>query len=314
MSFKRLLAVLALPVLFVVTASLAEAGPRALISLHDNGQMTWEQRVSLQTSLRERFGFEETRFLVDATPDEVPAAIRAFLEEATDENDHRLVWVSGLDRRNERSVCPDASFAPIQPTAPSLILAPACYGDALMLPQGTRHFALTAPDASTRAARIGRTRATDTSWVVHLSLPGDGQRFVQGADRMIAEHLSKAPVRTIDASSLLHLLRAQFRWNGSSYTPSLDVFDRGIDRDQLYPFAFDLHRRHISAKHQGRRVEMLGPRLALYDRPAPKRGPAIILNNRESVRLLRQGRDASMRYVVVDNRYYGWVKADDLAF
>jgi hypothetical protein len=314
MFFKQLITMLALFVAFITTTSMAKAGPRALISLHDNGPLTWDQRVSLQSSLRERFGFEETRFLVDATPDEVPAAVKQFLEEAPDENDHRLVWVSGLNRRHARSICPDASFAPIQPTAPSLILAPACYGDALILPQGTRHFSLTAPDASSSAARIGRTRATDTPWVALLSLPGDGKRFIQGADRMIAEHLSKAPVRTLDASNLLHLLRAQFRWNGSSYTPSLDVFDRGIDRDQLYPFAIDHRRRQISSNHQGRRVEMRGNSLALFDRPTPKRGPGIVLDRHESVRLLRQGRDQSMRFVVVDNRYYGWVKTDDLAF
>ena len=291
----------------------AEAAPRALISLHDSGQLTWEKRVSLQESLRKRFGFMETRFLVDATPEEVPEAIKSFLEEAPEEYDRRLVWVSGLDRRHDLSVCPSPDFEPIRPLAPSLILAPACYGPALMLPQGARHFSLSTPGRDTEA-RIGRIKAGDAPWIAHLTLPSDAKRFVQAADTLIEGHFSQGPGGALDAGRLLHLLRARFRWNGSRFTPSLDVFDRGVTAQALYPLALDTDQRHSWEGRHGRQIDVHGPALALYDRPALDAPPVLTVPRAETIRLLRIGADERMRFVTVDGKYFGWARADDLEF
>jgi len=291
----------------------ASAGARALISLHDNGDMSWSQRVALQDSLRERFGFTETRFLVDATPDEVPFHVKQFLEEGAAENDHRLVWVSGLAREQgpANSICPGPGFEPIRAAAPSLILAPACYGDVLMMPQGARHFGITEPSAGAETSRVGRIRAADAPWLAHLALPSDGPRFVAGADGMIQRFLNRADGDTLDAAALLHLLRSEFRWNGSSYTATLDLFDRGIERDALLPFAMSAHSRPVL---RGRTLAVHKPELALYARPAPKAGAAAYLRAGERIRVLRQGRDKSLRYVAVPSGLFGWVRADDLAY
>ena len=314
MTLRRTLTALALPLALSLFATASKAGSRALISLHEADQTTWEKRVTLQESLRRRFGFDETRFLVNATPKEVPAAVKRFLEEPADEDDHRLVWVSGLDRHHDRSICPDATFDPIEPRATSLILAPACYGDALLMPQGTRHFSLGTPDAKDTTARIGRVRTVDAPWIAHLSLPADGARFVEGVDAVIAGHLSQGPGDNLDAAGLLHLLRARFRWNGSNYTPSLDLFDRGIEPDELHPFAFDARRKRSWLGRHGRKVDVRGSELPFYDQPSVKRGPDLNLYKRDTVRVLRHGRDEAMRFVTVDARYFGWVRKNDLKF
>lgn len=297
----------------IVLSGEASAGARALVSLHDNGDMSWSQRVALQDSLRQRFGFTETRFLVDATPDEVPFHVKQFLEEGADENDHRLVWVSGLSREHgpADSICPAPGFEPIRAAAPSLILAPACYADVLLMPQGARHFGITAPSAGAETSRVGRIRAADAPWLAHLALPSDGPRFVGGADGMIQRFLSRAEGETLDAAALLHLLRSEFRWNGSSYTATLDLFDRGVERDALLPFAMSAHSRPVL---RGRALAVRKPDLALYARPAPKAGAALHLRAGERVRVLRQGRDKSLQYVAAPGGIFGWVRTDDLVY
>ncbi|MEK9752902.1 MAG: hypothetical protein VW338_06785 [Rhodospirillaceae bacterium] len=316
MTKRPMLKVLAL--LALVAASLpngpAKAEPRALISLHEGGQLTWERRLALQEALRKRFGFAETRFLVDATQNEVPAAVKRFLEDAPDEDDRRLVWISGLDRRHELSVCPDPEFAPIRPAAPSLILAPACFATALLLPQGARHFAISAPNVRTREARVGRVDAKDAPWIAHLALPADDARFVQAADTLIADHLAIAPGGALDAGDLLHLLRARFRWNGSEFTPTLDVFDRGVTARAIHPLALDASRRHSWSGRLGRRIEARRGAIQLYDRPAMDAAPAVTVERPATIRLLRNGADERMRFVMLGQNMFGWVRAADLEF
>ena len=107
MILRRIYTFLVLTLAVSLNISPADAQSRALISLHEAGHMTWEKRVTLQERLKKQFGFDEVRFLVDTTPNEVPAAVKTFLEEPTEENDQRLVWVSGLDKPDNRSICPD---------------------------------------------------------------------------------------------------------------------------------------------------------------------------------------------------------------
>lgn len=318
MNPRKIIATLGLAVLcaavLVGAGTRVKAEPRALIALHDNGQLTWEQRVTLQASLRQRFGFSETRFLVDATPDEIPMAAKRFLEETPDEDDRRLVWVSGLDRRHDMSVCPGADFEPIRPAAPSLILAPGCFAEALLLPQGARHFGISSPAIKTSTARVGRIKAADAPWIAHLALPADAKRFVQAADTLIAEHLANGPGGGLDAGGLLHLLRARFRWNGSSFMPSLDVFDRGITATALHPLALDARRRYSWEGRHGRRIAARGAGLALFDRPAMDAKPALVVRNPAAIRLLRTGADERMRFVTLGGNLFGWARADDLQF
>ena len=167
----------------------AHAGTKALISLHGHSQLTWEQRLTLQESLRKVFDFAETRFLVDATADEVAPVVKRFLEKTAENSDRRLVWVSGLDSRTPSSICPKSGLKPIRPVAPSLILAPAWLAKGLILPQGTRHFAITQPSPITREARLGRITETDVPWIAHLALPSDHPRFIRAADALIINNL-----------------------------------------------------------------------------------------------------------------------------
>ena len=304
--------------ILTLTASLnisaAKAESRALISLHEAGQMTWEKRVTLQEKLKNQYGFDEVRFLVDTTPNEVPAAVKTFLEEPTEENDQRLVWVSGLDKPGNRSICPDTTFDPIKPSATSLILAPTCYSNAISIPQGARRFSLDSPQVYNTTARVGRVQVSDVSWLAHLSLPADGVPFVQDVDTIISKYLSQGSGANLDPAKLLNLLRGGFHQDGSNYTPSLTLFDRGIDPEDLHPFTFNTNQKPSSLTRHAQKIDVHLNELPFYDHASDKSGSAVILYKPDTVHVLRHGRNKDMQFVAVNARYFGWVRKNDLTF
>ena len=314
MILRRMFAFLVLTLAVSLNISPAEAQSRALISLHEAGQMTWEKRVILQERLKKHFGFDETRFLVDTTPEEVPAAVKTFLEEPTEENDQRLVWVSGLDKPDHRSICPDATFDPIKPRATSLILAPTCYSNAILIPQGARRFSLGSPETYKTTARIGRVQVSDAPWLAHLSLPADGVQFVQDVDTIISKYLSQGSSANLDPATLLNLLRGSFDQNGSNYTPSLTLFDRGIDPEDLHPFAFNVKHKPSWLNRHAQKIDVRLNELPFYDHASAKSGSAVILYKPDTVHVLRHGRNKDMQFVAVNARYFGWVRKNDLTF
>ena len=314
MILRRIYTFLVLSLAVSLNISPADAQSRALISLHEAGQMTWEKRVTLQERLKNQFGFDEVRFLVDTTPNEVPAAVKTFLEEPTEENDQRLVWVSGLDKPDNRSICPDTTFDPIKPSATSLILAPACYSNAISIPQGARRFSLDSPQVYNTTARVGRVQVSDVSWLAHLSLPADGVQFVQDVDTIISKYLSQGSSANLDPATLLNLLRGGFHQNGSNYTPSLTLFDRGIDPEDLHPFTFNANQKHSWLTRHAQKIDVQLNELPFYDHASDKSGSAVILYKPDTVHVLRHGRNKDMQFVAVNARYFGWVRKNDLTF
>ena len=291
----------------------ATAGLQALISLHEGSGDIWERRVAIQELLRGRFGFDEVRFLVDATPGEVPSEIRDFLEAPHEPGDRRLVWISGLDRADGGSICGSQQFKPIRPTAPSLILAPTCYTEVIAFPQGSRHYGVTAPDRDRAEARIGRTNAGDAPWIALITLPSARADFVVGANSLVYEHLKRAASGLLDPAAILQTIRTRFRWNGADFTPSLDLYDRGVGRSDIRPFGFVKGLAESPDILLARRATARTPMLDLYPRPEIGDGAAISLPGETPVQILRGDRDGHMRFVAIGARLFGWVKANDLA-
>jgi len=308
--FKTLaLLVLLGPLVFTKPAA---ATLSALISIHEGNADMWEQRASIQELLRKRFGFDDVRFLVDATPEETPARLKKFLEEEAGPNDRRLVWVSGLNQRQNSTVCAARNFQTIRPKAASLILAPGCYTDIISLPQGTRHFSMTSPTPESSTARIGRTRATNAPWIAVLTLPSANEAVIQGTNELIFEHLNASSKGHLDPAALLQHLRARFRWNGSSFTPTLDYFDRGLAREQIRPFGINRTRNDHVVFSGGTPVRFRKSVFGLYAKPDARDGLAMTVPSGISVRALRRDRDGQMHYIAVGTSHFGWVKSDDL--
>lgn len=290
----------------------ATASLSALISIHEGQTDMWEQREKLQDLLHDRFGFEHVQFLVDATPEEIPGRLKKFLEQDAGPDDRRLVWISGLNNRQNDSVCANRSFDTIKSKAASLIMAPACYTDVIALPQGSRHFSITAPVVGKTAARIGRTRAVSAPWIAVLTLPSDNEAVIQGTNALIFEHLNAAAKNHMDPAALLQHIRVKFRWNGSDYTPTLDLFDRGLSRESLRPFGLLKAQRRYQPSKAGVPAQMRKSSFGLYTSPEALDGLSMSVNTQEPVRTLRRNRDDNMRFVAIGADYFGWVKIDDL--
>ena len=307
--FKKIKAVAFLSAL--VLSHPAAANLSALISIHEGGGDMWQQRGRIQDLLEKRYGFDTVRFLVDATPSEIPSRLQKFLEAPADEDDRRFVWVSGFNQYKDSSVCADKKFQTIRPRATSLILAPSCYTDIISLPQGTRHFSMTSPTPNTQAARLGRTHANTAPWIAVLALPSSNEPIIQGTNSLIFDYLNVAQNDQIDPAALLHHLRVRFRWNGSDFTPQLDLFDRELPRNQLRPFGIENENSSKYASFGGSPNRIRKSQLALYSKPNGVDGLTIAARN-NPVRVLRRDRDGDMRFVAIGTSLFGWVKSDDL--
>ncbi len=310
---KKILFALIAFVAVTVSPPPAKAGLQALISLHEGSGDIWERRVALQELLRGRFGFDEVRFLVDATPGEIPDKVRDFLEAPHEQGDRRLVWISGLDHADGSSICGSQKFKPIRPAAPTLILAPTCYTQTIAFPQGSRHYGVTAPDRERSEARLGRINAGDAPWIALITLPSARADFIAGANTLVYEHLKQAASGLLDPAAILSSLRTRFRWNGADFTPSLDLYDRGVGRSEIRPFGFVKGLAEGADIRLARTAKALVPVLELYPRPETSGGAVISLSGQTPVQILRSDRDGHMRFVAVGTRLYGWVKANDLA-
>jgi len=291
----------------------AAAKLSALISVHEGRADMWEQRTRIQELLRQRFAFDEVRFLVDATPEEIPGRMKRFLEDPATADDRRLVWISGFGQQKSESVCAKQKFSPIHPQASSLVLAPRCFTDIVSMPQGTRHFSVTSPTPTTSEARIGRTRSSHAPWIAVLTLPSANEAFIQGTNELVLAHLTTAPKNHLDPAALLYQLRVGFRWNGSDYTPTLDLFDRGVPRQKIRPFGIvqgKAIRQSVLAGSPGR---LRTATATLFSEPDAHDGLEIPTRTSNRLRILRYDQDQLMRYVSVGNSFFGWVRSDDLA-
>jgi len=296
----------------LILAKPAAATLSALISIHEGSTDMWEQRAGIQELLHTRFGFDDVRFLVDATPEETPARLKRFLEEAAGPDDRRLVWVSGFNQRQDSTVCAARNFQTIRPKAASMILAPSCYTDIISLPQGTRHFSMTSPTPETSIARIGRTRATNSPWIAVLTLPSSSEAVIHGTNTLIFDHLNSSTKGHLDPAALLQHLRSKFRWNGSDFTPTLDYFDRGLARKDMRPFGINRTVSTIAVNSGGHPVRFRKPVFGLYAKPDARDGLVMSVQAGIPVRGLRRDRDGQMYYVAVGTSHFGWVKSDDL--
>lgn len=291
----------------------AGAATEALISFHGADNTSWERRVAVQDLLRGAYGFDRVQVLVDATADEVPSRVRRFLQRPAKRGDSRFVWVSGLKGDEGKTVCPGPKAAPIRPAASSLVLAPGCYAPLMRFPQGARHYGLTEPAPGAQAARVGRIDAADPALVALLTLPIGDDRFVAGADSLVFDGLQDGKGQgIIDPARLLRALRAGFRWNGSAYTPALDLFYRGAETDALAPFGF-LPPQGVEEKLlRVRPVKGRRAGLEIHETPKALGAAALRLSRPGPVRVLRADRSGAMRYVAVGDNLFGWVRRHDL--
>jgi len=288
----------------------------ALISFHGADNGSWERRAAVQDLLRDHYGFDQVRVLVDATAAEVPKEVRRFLEKPARPGDQRFVWVSGLKGEAGKTVCPGPAAAPMRPSASTLVLAPDCYKPVIRFPQGARHYRLSAPAPGAAAARVGRIDARDPGLVALITLPVGDDRYVAGADSLIFDSLKaggKAGI--VDPTYLLRALRAGFRWNGTAYTPTLDLFYGGA-HEAVGPFGFRSDQTGAALLERVRPVKRKAGRkagrLRVHDSPDPHTAAALTVRKPGPVRVLRADRSGAMRYVAIGDNLFGWVRRHDL--
>ncbi|MDD9877785.1 MAG: hypothetical protein OXR84_10130, partial [Magnetovibrio sp.] len=251
-------------------AAPAGAATEAMISFHGTDNESWARRAAVQDLLRDHYGFDRVKVLVDATADEVPARVRRFLEKPARPGDRRFVWVSGLKGAEGKTVCPGRNAKPVRPTAAALVLAPGCFAQVMRFPQGARHYGLSAPDPRNRAARIGRIDAADPALLALLNLPVGDVRFVAGADTLVFDAIKAGKqAGVLDPARLLTALRSGFRWNGSRYTPALDLFYRGAETDTLAPFGFLPRQPFADKLNRVRPVKRRAGVMKVHEAPTP---------------------------------------------
>lgn len=284
----------------------ALAASEALITLRDSGAEGWRRQGRAQELLRERYGFDKVHVLVNATPDEIPARVRAFVESPGDARTHRLVWISGVAPGDPASPCPSPEWQALTPGAATLILAPGCFADKIVLAPGSRHFEITSP-APTGQPRFARPGASVPLAVV--TLPSDGPRFVDRADDIVLDLLGRGG--EVSPARLLAALRHDLDADGSDYTPVLDATADLATQTLLAPVEIASVADPAAdwAGHPAR------ARFLAFDVrrvPDPAADPALRLPATTPLRVLRRDRGGHMVFVNAAKRFYGWVAADDL--
>ena len=296
----------ALALAVVAPGGKALAASEALIALRDSGAEAWRRQGRAQELLRELYGFDTVHVVVNATPDEIPARVRAFVERPGDARAHRLVWISGVAPGAPASPCPSPDWQAPSPGAATLILAPGCFADKIVLAPGSRHFEITSP-APTHRTGFARPGAPVPLAVV--TLPSDAPRFVDRADDIVLDLLGRGGA--VSPARLLAALRHDLDADGSDYTPVLDATKGLATRTLLAPTGTATVADPAAdwAGHPAR------ARFLAFDVrrvPDPAADPALRLPATTPLRALRRDRGGRMVFVNAAKRFYGWVAADDL--
>jgi hypothetical protein len=284
----------------------AEAASEALIALRDSGTEGWRRQGQAQELLRERYGFDTVHVVVNATPDEIPARVRAFVERPGDARTHRLVWISGAASGDPTSPCPSPDAQAMKPGAATLILAPRCFAEKIVLAPGSRHFEITSP-VPTRRPRFERPYTP--ALLAVLTLPSDVSPFVDQADDIVLNLLGQGG--EISAARLLVVLRHDLDTDGSDYTPVLKATKGLATRIVLVPGGIAAVA-DTAANWAGHSVRARFLAFDLRRVPDPTTDPALRLPGATPLRALRRDRGGRMVFVNAANRFYGWVAADDL--
>ena len=306
----------AILMLGLIAAMPAFAASEALVALHASDDASWRRESAIQELLSRNLGFDEVRVLFDATPREISGQVAEFLARAGTAEDRRLVWVSGPGEGAD-SPCPAGRPTPVGPTAPTLMIAPSCFAEMLVLPPGTRHFGISS--AAPRDPRAGGRPSGKAARppIAILALPSDGARFIARADRIVFEALENARSGKLAPATLLRMLRHRFREDGSNYTPTLDAApaDAAWSRRLLAPPPEQLDERHAAVgpgRFSGRLAWPRGRRLPLYRSGEEASEPVLTLPGRRAVTVLRTNRGGTMAFVRTARAYYGWVVIDEL--
>lgn len=284
----------------------ALAASEALIALRDSGAEGWRRHGRAQELLRERYGFDTVHVLVNATPAEIPARVRAFVERPADAQARRLVWISGVAPGDPASPCPSPEWQPVNPAAATLIAAPGCFADKIVLAPGSRHFEITSP-APAYPPRFERLGAPVSLAVV--TLPSDAPRFVDRADDIVLDLLGRGGA--VSPARLLAALRHGFDADGSDYTPVLDATQGMASRDVLEP-AGTTTMADDTADWAGHPTRARFLAFDMRRVPDPAADPALRLPATTPLRALRRDKGGRMVFVNAAKRFYRWVAADDL--
>ena len=289
----------------------AVAAAEALIALRDSGADGWRRQGRAQELLRQRYGFDKVHVLVNVTPDEIPARVRAFVERPGDARTHRLVWISGVAAGDPAGPCPSPDWRPVSPAAATLILAPGCWAETIVLAPGSRHFEITSPAPARRPrfARPGKARPGAAVPVAVVTLPSDAPRFVDRADDIVLGLLARGG--EVSPARLLAALRHGLDADGSDYTPALDV-TAGMATRAVLASAGTGAATDPAADRAGQPTSARFLAFDLRRVPDPAADAALRLPAAMPLRVLRRDRGGRMVFVNAAKRFYGWVAADDL--
>ena len=289
-----------------VPGGTALAAAEALIALRDSGAEAWRRQGQAQELLRQRYGFDKVHVLVNATPDEIPERVRAFVQRPGDAQARRLLWISGVAAGDPASPCPSPDSQALIPAVATLILAPGCFADNIVLAPGARHFEITSP---TPADQPRATHSDAPVPLAVLTLPSDAPRFVDRADDIVLDLLGGGG--RVSAARLLTALRHGLDADGSDYTPALDA-TRGLATLTVLAPAGTATRTDPAADWTGHPARARFLAFDLRRVPDPTADPALRLPAATPLRVLRRDRGGLMVFVSAARRFYGWVAADDL--
>ncbi len=312
---RRYVSVLLIVLALAATApgGKALAAAEALISLRDSGAEGWRRQGRAQELLRHRYGFDKVHVLVNATLDEIPARVRAFLERPSDTRAHRLLWISGIAPGDPASPCPSPNSRSLSPAAATLILVPGCFAERIVLAPGSRHFEITSPASGPqpRFARPSTARPGTPVPVAVVTLPSDAPRFVDQADDILLGFLARNG--KVSPARLLAALRHGLNADGSDYTPTLDATAGMATRTVLASARTGIATvADPTADWAGHPARARFLAFDVRRVPDAAADAALRLPAATLLRVLRRDRGGRMVFVNAAKRYYGWVVADDL--
>lgn len=279
----------------------AQAQRTALVVLAGDQPDALARAEAFQSVLMDQRGFAHVDVRLDATPDEVPGLLGAFLGEPGDLEDMRLALVLSP----QEDICSGMEMASVRAGAPALVMAPECLVDGLALPAEPVVYDVEASglDASLSVEPWGGEVAKGD--VAFLAVPGQGDVLSAEAEAWLMEIL--AGDGDVSAIGLLDVLRRGLSGDGSDFTPGLYASGEAVARHVFLPgwpgFGPRLPRRAITRVRGGN----------LFAWPALDAPQVAFLPARERVEVLRFDHSARLAYVRTDAGRYGWMPRRELA-
>lgn len=222
MTGRRILSLFLLALCFAVPRGGALAYSEGLVALQFAEGGLYTRAVRIEMLLKEGFGFNRVRVIINADADGLVAHVRRFASQQAVRGERRFIWVSGVTARRPGDPCPVDTAGAVRPRTALLMIAPPCFRRLIDAPPGIRH-AASAPDwidPDRPPLPVIAPLSPDT--FAFVSLPDDRPEVVEAADGVILDRLSAGRGGAMSAYVLFATLRGRLSVDGSDFTPSLE--------------------------------------------------------------------------------------------